>query len=540
MQLTKIPDSFQRIAHYRLVGITPLLAVIALSGTFLILFSQTGRGPYVSPDSINYIALSRNLLDGDGYVTWNGNPVATWPPGYPILLSLFSLSFFDPLDIAGMLNATILGITTFVVGHRLTQYIKSTFLILWGCFAIVFAAPLRQVSSSVWSEPAFILFLTLSLIWMDKYLSKEKRSSLILAAMFTALACLTRYAGITLIITSITLLALQHGVIFQEKLKRLGLYLLISMAPLSVWLMRNFMVLGTLTGTRQPAETALQDNVYLALNTLIKWWQNSPQFTTLFQPIAVPVTITILLVLVILMGCITTSWWRNAGKSRDKNFILVFGMFGFIYLIFMLWAATTSKMDPLHHRLLSPAYLSLLVLVLFTIDRLFTYCREYGSFQRVSSISAVVSMLPAIVVIVLLLWAGLAGHTIVKKINMGKTIDNYGYRSKVWRKSQTLQYLQEYRPSRIYSNAPHAIYINSDHIQTTSYRYLPRNIDVLAEWTETQHILSENTYIVWFNREYLTKRYDYNASYLSDLPGLEPVAELTDGVIVKVSPRLGN
>lgn len=538
MQIIKIPGRFQCIAHYRPAGITVLLAVISLLGTFLILLSQTGHGPYVSPDSINYIVLARNLMDGNGYVTWSGKPVAIWPPGYPILLSLFSLSFFDPLDAAGAINAITLGLIAFVTGHWLMQRIKSSFLILWGCVAIVFAVPLRLVSSSVWSEPAFILFITLSLIWMDKYLSTEKRSSLIVAAVFTAFACLTRYAGIALVIAILTLLVLQRGVVFQNKLRRIGLYLMISVAPLGIWLMRNMLALGTLTGTRPPAETALQDNVHLALNTLVEWWQNSPQFTTAFQPISVPVTTTVLLVSVILVSYAFILWRKDAGKSQDKNFILVFGMFGFVYLVFIIWAATTSNMDPLNHRLLSPAYIPLLVLILFMIDRLFTYCSENSSFPRTTTVSAVMSALPVIVVIVLSLWTGWAGHAIVKKINMKKTIDNYGYRSIVWRESQTLQYLQEYRPTRIYSNAPQAVYINSEHYQTISYGYLPRSIGVLAEWTDRQHLWPENTYIVWFNREYLTRRYDYDASYLSHLPGFETVAKLADGVIVKIKPSL--
>ena len=504
------------------------------------MLSQTDHGPYVSPDSINYIALARNLLEGNGYVTWNSKPVATWPPGYPVLLSLSSLSFFDPLDIAGAINAVILGLTTFVAARWLMKRIKSRFLVLWSCLAIILAIPLRDVSSSVWSEPIFILCVTLTLISMDKYLSTEKCSSLILAAAFTAFACLTRYVGITLILTCLLLLALQRRPTIMKKSKRIGLYLLISALPLGIWLLRNHLVLGTLTGNRSPADASLLENIRLVFNTLSRWWQNSPELIVIFQPASSLITGIILFALATLVVYIFVLWWQDADKSRDKNFVLVSGLFGFTYLVFMLWAATTTKMDPLNHRLLSPAYIPLLVPIVFIVDQLFVNCSKHDSLQHPIFINTAMSTLLIIVVILLSSWTLLAGDAVMKRIHAGTTIDNYGYRSIVWRESQTLQYLRGYRPTRIYSNGPHAIYINTDPPQSASYHYLPRNSTALAEYLDRQHMRLEGTYIVWFYRNYLTTRYDYDASHLIDLQGLETVAELADGVILRVIPRQEN
>ena len=74
------------------------------------------------------------------------------------------------------------------------------------------------------SETLFVLFITLSLIVIDKFLNEDKRSLLIWAAVWAALACLTRYVGVTLVFASVLLLAVDRSAELLQRAKRVTVY----------------------------------------------------------------------------------------------------------------------------------------------------------------------------------------------------------------------------------------------------------------------------------------------------------------------------
>ena len=205
---TAWPLQPQAILRWRPDRFTLLLAVLALLGAALILARQVNYGVSINTDSVFYITVARNLLEGEGFVTLTKELYVQWPPLYPLLLAGASLFIFDPLDVAGPLNAAIFGLTIFAAGQWLRQRIHSRFLVLWTCLAILLSIPLTKNASKVMSEPSFILFVTLSLLHTDYFLHQGKRASLLWAAVFTALACLTRYIGPALIFTVLLLLPL--------------------------------------------------------------------------------------------------------------------------------------------------------------------------------------------------------------------------------------------------------------------------------------------------------------------------------------------
>ena len=69
------------------------------------------------------------------------------------------------------------------------------------------------------------------------------------AAAFSALACLTRYSGIVLVLAVVPLLALQPG----PALRKVAAHWRVpddSIGPLALWLLRNYLVTETFTGPR--------------------------------------------------------------------------------------------------------------------------------------------------------------------------------------------------------------------------------------------------------------------------------------------------
>ena len=269
---TAWPLQPQAILRWRPDRFTLTLAALALLGAALILARQVNYGVSINTDSINFITVAKNLLAGEGLVElWTKTDFILTSPLYPLLLAGSSLFIFDPLDAAGPLNATIFGLTIFAAGQWLRQRIHSRFLILWTCLAILFALPLASWASTVMTDTPFVLFVTLALLQTDNFLQKGKQASLLWAAVFTALACLTRYIGPALIFTVLPLLLFQHGIAPFEKLKRIGLYAAVSATPICLWLLRNFLRFDSPMGGRLPSNYALPEILDAVISHLTRW-----------------------------------------------------------------------------------------------------------------------------------------------------------------------------------------------------------------------------------------------------------------------------
>ena len=213
---------------------TLLLAAAAALGAGLVFLRLASYGPRTWWDTVNYVTVARNLLAGDGLVGLGGGPWVSWPPLYPAMLAGGGLFGFDPYAVTGPLNAIIFGLTVLVAGWWLRRHLRSRFLWLWGCLSTALALPLAEMASEAMSESAFILFVTLALTQIDAHLGGGGRASLIRAAAFSALACLTRYMGVSVILAVVPML-LAARVAPREKMKRIVVYTLIAAAPVGLW-----------------------------------------------------------------------------------------------------------------------------------------------------------------------------------------------------------------------------------------------------------------------------------------------------------------
>ena len=213
------------------------LVLLALVGVVLILFSTNRWGAGLSPDSVGYIGTARHLIRGAGFITYDGSPTVVWPPLYPALLALVGGIFgTDPLLLADILNALIFGLIVYLGGLLALKHLSSfPAFALVGTLAIVFSKPLFQVSVMAWSEPLFICFVLLSLIFAHSYLAKNDVTSLILFSSAVALSSLTRYIGITLILWGTLIILIFHRDSLKNRIAHLSLFTLISAFPLGLW-----------------------------------------------------------------------------------------------------------------------------------------------------------------------------------------------------------------------------------------------------------------------------------------------------------------
>ena len=347
-----------------------ILAAAAALGAGLVLLRQARYGPEMWWDPINYITAARNLLAGEGLVDLTG-PLVSWPPLYPTLLAGGGLFGLDPHAVAGPLNAVLFGLTVLVAGGWLRRHLHSRFLWLWSCLALALALPLAAVASAALSEPAFILCVTLALTQIDAHLDGGGRGALLRAAAYSALACLTRYLGASVLLAVVPLLLAAPGVAPREKMQRIAVYVLIAAAPVGLWMLRNLLVAGSTTGPRGRSSYSLSFIVEEAWRIAVgDWW-------------LVGVTAPVLVALGMAAGhafCRRADRQRGAPAAVDVAWgpLRVCGGFALVYLTLLcaalLWGAISGG---LQERYLAPAYVPLLCAALLLMDGALRYARKW-------------------------------------------------------------------------------------------------------------------------------------------------------------------
>ena len=535
-------------------GFTLLLAALGVLGAALALARQINSGVGLLWDEINYISVARSLLAGDGFIQFNGGIYADWPPLYPLLLAGSGLGILDPLTVAGPLNAAIFGLTVFIAGIYLRRRLASRLLLLGGVLALALAGPLLAVASWATSEPLFILLSTLALMSADRALSARHagaaRSALVWAGVFTALACLTRYMGITLVAALVPLLALQRGAALPEKARRIIIYTLIALAPLGLWMLRNQLLVGSPTGHRDyQVAVSVVEVLYRKLNILTDWlfpeppiWYFAlpPDYT--FLPGAVGAAL-----LAIVLG---RTWWAHCKDVANavQRARLLFAWFAALYIAAVIGAFVQGYTSNIHStRYLVPAYLPLLLTALLALDPALRYARELRRRPRRGPRRAAAVGASVLLIAGLSLW--LAGQIPVNartiiQVNGGQIplegYPNYAYAR--WADSAALRYIrEEITDGIVFSNREAAAYIHSGgdaqhrHLPSCSTAGIRRNLDGARA--------AGAVYLLWLygvgrNCEMPADDADYYAG-LDDLLAavpLAPAAAFDDGVLFRYRP----
>ncbi len=534
------------------------LFLIALSalGVALVLAREVVWGVILDADSFRYIAGARNLLAEGCHCAANGKPYFSVPPFYPLLLAAASLGVFDPLDVAGPLNAAIFGLTIFVLGHWLRQRLHSRFPAVWACFALALSLPLVERASWAMSDPAFILLTTLALIQTDRFLAEGRTSSLVFAALFTALAWQTRYIGVAVPMLIGLLLLFRPGAPLLLRARHIAVFSAIAAAPMGLWMLRTYLFTGKLSTNQSPVDYPLSQALGDTVSSLRTWVDFNLSLFRLpsleFLPAgAVAFALAALAAAVILAVRGSIQDRRNGQPRFSWRPAVIFGGFAPVYLPLLVWASVQGYTHyGISPRYVAPLYIPLLTAAAFALDRFLLHERErplLGSVGSVPILGRWSGSLPAIMVMaVLSLWpAGqVAPHAYeISRANAPDATGGYGRQP--WAGSETLRYIRENPLSgRVYSNIVAPIYFHNE--GTAIYVYMPRNrpggyritktnltgAAPLEAWLDTA---PDGAWVVWFNNWSGNRHYDYGVLHMRVTPGLEPVADLSDGAVFKVN-----
>ena len=524
----------QMLMNPRLARIIPdrftlFLIAVAVLGAGLVLARQVTYGVSLHSDSVQYLSAAQGLLAGDGLINAAGAPFEWWPPLFPMLLAASSLGIFAPLDVAGPLNAICFGLTVLVVGHWLRRHLRSRFLVVWGCLAIALAVPVAWAASWAMSEATFILFTTLALSLTSFFLREPKRSTLLWAAVFTALACLTRYVGVAIVATVIVMLLAQHRTTLTGKAKNILGYGLVSSLPIALFLARNYIATGYLNTARQDVSYSLAEIVERSAVFLGGWIGLYETGESIDETIRIILAV----IFVIFIGIFGILFQRNPDERDRWYYLYPFLLFvPFLYAIVIISLFRGQSHHGIQERYLIPAYVMMITVLLAITDGI-VHTREKRIPRVIQRIISINEMKPISISLFLVLfsWIGYevyVNQEIIRRVNSPD--HRWGYQSAQYTESEVLEFVNQI-PQRSFFTNYHAetIFFHTDKYQY--YRVIPQSYTGAKSLISREH----GGYIVYsFDPDVPT---EYTAYDLLDTEGLDFVKKLADGIVLRISGR---
>ena len=517
--------AFKWIARFGRDPFTLLIIVfIAGLGTAHILVRTAPYGPAVWWDSVYLLSTAMNFLAGEGWRDFSGWPLVGWPPLFPLLLAAGGWVGIEPLAAGRWINATAFGLTILGAGCWLRSNLQSRGLVLAVTAAIAASVPLSELASSFLTESLFVLLTLLALIQLAAFLQRGERTPLLLGAVFTALAALTRYPGVVLIGVGVLLLVRRTPPL-ATPLKHIVVFGTVSSLPLAAFLTRNWVVSGTLTGRRRGSGLSLSEVLSRVVDIFQTWvfpanklnvdGLDPGQWTATGLVAAAGVV-------VVLAG---SSRRLGGNEGKGLGLALPFRAFTVAYLSFMVAIVPLVVPVPILARYLLPVYVPLLLAAALLLDR-------FLSIEAAGRMAAVRSGLAPLVVLGVVAHTGFSAHRnlhiTTKALEFGVGRFNTSY----WEFSETLNYIRtNLRESRVCSNN----YLLAWFWDRTAAPGKHQSIPVL-KYELMPHIMRQtdggDVHIVWFHKK--PYKYRYDDMYIRSLPDVEPVAELADGVVFRV------
>ena len=499
---------------------------LTLSAVFLILYATSTYGTGISPDSVGYIAVARNLADGNGFTDYQGNAFVIQPPLFPVALASIELfSGIDPEEGARFFNALVAACTVGLGGFVLLRFVRGPLVVLGG-LAILFSTPQIAVSTYAWSEPLFNLLVLIFLTIIISH-SRLGRREVVLLGFVTALACLTRYIGYSLVATGLILILIQRG--GRTKLTNSLLFGIISVLPIGIWLIRNWILSSTLFGPRAPSQYSLLDNLYYTYSKISGWFLPDrllPYRWIIFAVIAFG----------ILGAAVYAFVYKKPTKAAFIREIVrsaQLSLFIMVYTIFLIVSSTTTAYDRIDTRLLSPISVPLIIVLVLVFDVALKW------FENSKFRSSLASIIRISAIALFALWLLVVPtrdivHSVRAKVDQGAG----GYNSRSWQQSDTIKYLRTHLPQEdmaIYSNWAWIVFFSTGIQAKNAPKY--HNSEKLADDLSTlEGKWPENptSYLIYFDKE---RSGYFTVDELSTIADISLMIELSDGKIYTALPK---
>ena len=484
------------------------------------------------------------------------------PPLFPLTLAFAGLFGLDAVEAAGYVNAAAFGLTVLATAMWLRSRVRSRFLVVWAGCVCALAPPLTYFAAEAMTEALFILFVTLSLFALDRFLESGKPAPFYLGASCAALASASRYPGIVLAAAAAPLLLLRSGAALPARARNAAVFAGAAAAPICLWLLRNFLVGIPLIDLNHQVFTPV-GSLHSATAEFLKWLLGASGFAWLQKGAATVFGIDIarnadaggvfLKIAVLLALAAGTGFairlLRRQGYLPSWRIIAVPAVFAAAYALFLTVVLPLINLQ-LNRRFLAPLYVPALVAATAVLSEFLRRAEGKGaaparnaavrrrlqSFWRKgnrSSGARAARNAPAFVFkLCLCLWLG--QQVFANYGDIRHRIENgSGYASREWNGSDVVRYMKSRpRESCVWSTEPRALYFMT--APGPPHHDLPPNKPPydIDKWRRLG--CEGGKYAVWFYKQHY-KRYDYGLEELAALPALEIEAALQDGIIFRVN-----
>ena len=512
-------DAGPVIARFWRDRTTLLIACIAGLGTAHILVRTATYGAAVTTDSISFLSTALNFFAGEGWRDLAGKPLVRWPPLFPLLLAAFGWVGIEPLEAGRLINATAFGLTILAAGCWLRSNLRSRLLVLAATATLAASLPLSRWAAHFMSEILFILFTILALMQLATFLNQKTDAPLWWAAVFTALAALTRYAGVALIGTGVLMLLVRRAPPLAARLKHTIAYGAISSIPLAGVLTYNWAVSGTLTGRRKASGQSLSDGLSRAADVFRDWAipPNAPDGFGYLLWMAGG--------LVVLAAGAVVVWSGRSlgmdGQTFGLGPVLPFGVFAVAYLVLIVAIVPLVIPVAFPVRYLLPMYVPLLVAGVFLLDRLL--CIEAAGWMAAGRY-----IVASLAVLAILAHVGFSARENLRLTAQAWRVgyeENWMFNTARWQHSKLLSYLRDNRiEGRIYSNTRDLAWFANRTAAPSKHQAILNRM----RWAQ----IEAGAHIVWFERGY-RPHLDCDGVDIRVLSGVETVAELADGAVLR-------
>jgi hypothetical protein len=430
------------------------LLLIAIIGIISIV-NTTQYGIGLGSDSVVYIAAARNLIEGSGvsWVSGSGSiqPMNLHAPFFSILLAGFEVVSIDGVEGARILSSIAFGLDIFLVGLITYQIIRSKPFSLVSSVILLLTGELLEIHSWAMSDQVYITLSLASIFLLLIYFDDRKRLYLILAAVFASLAALTRYIGISIILAGGVSLIIDRSERYSRRLKNAIIYSLISILPISVWLLRNLLRTGLMTGRYSVWNPDALQGTFLSSLSIVLNWFLPLRLVSLFlnQDIWVIILGILLGIGLAVLASIGLVKFHDQSESIQvdaSSIAVLFGYVIFYFAVLFITAVTANPASDIIQRILLPIYPVLLIILVWFLFLLW------------KTEKLIIKVL--IVVLIVFLIRNKAVYSYW--ISRGLDGDGQRYSSRAWQSSETIEKLAELNPKMVYTDDIAAVYILAD------------------------------------------------------------------------------
>ncbi len=515
----------------RRFGSTPRAIVFILIGVIaasvVLIFTPYGAG--VTDDSVFYLSGAQSVLER-GDLSWSvggeeREPLTHFPPLYPLVLAGNGWLGLDIMHDAGLLGAILFGCCVAAIGWVVYRHSSSVGASLSAAILALVSPIMLGIYTMVWSEVLFLLLLVLTIACLAEAILGRGFRAVIVAGILAGLACLTRYAGVSLIAAGIVgLLFLKRGN-WRGRIIVSLTFTVIASLPLLGWFLRNAVIVGAVANRVIGYHPITTTNLYTAAYTISVW--------LLPGMYAFRIRVAFVLFLGLLAGGYLLRNTLISSRSRDRipaqlsNRLRITWLLVFIEILYVavlvLSLTFVDASTRLNARILSPAYLIVLLLLFLVCDFRWLSLRA----RRFAATLAVGLWLIAVVFYVMQSYPDLERMR----------VEGRGFSGRGWVQSETVQAVRELEQGgTLYSTEGLAL----QYLTGRAAYWVPEKIRTLEGMLDVNYesnmvlmrerLKRPGSALILFNSSFVATRPEL-PSKEEIIEGLELLVEASDGAI---------